>query len=379
MIENVSEPYSSPTSLVESSFYQDFRSADNIRFVQDLLNASPLISAIVNHRRQIVLSNRQFNEMAETDDLTKMIGRFPGELIECIHHSDNIQCGTSESCKVCGLVQTIKKSQTQATIVTNECRITTGKNSLLKFYNFEVTCSPVYFNGQMYTLLSMADISSRKRNEMLENVFLHDFLNRLGGLNGIIHAIRSENKQPEIAEYIDILHALGEMIIEDIQTQRYLKAAENDNLILNLHEHSAFEIMESAKKQFSFHPAARSNNIVIEAECSDFKITTDSTLLKRILLNMLKNAAEATPEHGMIRLICSKNKKSCSFSVNNPGTIPDEVGLQIFQRSFSTKGNGSGLGTYSMKLFGENYLRGKVYFTSDEKRGTTFTVELPLL
>ena len=72
-----------------------------------------------------------------------------------------------------------------------------------------------------------------------------------------------------------------------------------------------------------------------------------------------------------------KNGKAV-FSVNNPGVIPDDVGLQIFQRSFSTKGHGRGLGTYSMKLFGENYLNGKVYFQSDDKKGTTFTIELKL-
>jgi sensor histidine kinase regulating citrate/malate metabolism len=60
------------------------------------------------------------------------------------------------------------------------------------------------------------------------------------------------------------------------------------------------------------------------------------------------------------------------------GTIPEDVRLQIFQRSFSTKGSGRGLGTYSMKLFGENYLHGRVYFRTNEKQGTTFTIELPL-
>lgn len=54
-----------------------------------------------------------------------------------------------------------------------------------------------------------------------------------------------------------------------------------------------------------------------------------------------------------------------------------EVQAQVFQRSFSTKGNDRGLGTYSMKLFGENYLKGKVYFQSDADKGTTFFLALP--
>jgi signal transduction histidine kinase len=114
------------------------------------------------------------------------------------------------------------------------------------------------------------------------------------------------------------------------------------------------------------------------SECPDFALKTDGALLKRILLNMAKNAAEATPEHGSITINYGHKPGIAVFSVHNNGMIPNHIRLQIFQRSFSTKGDGRGMGTYSMKLFGENYLRGRVYFISDEKAGTVFTIELPV-
>jgi sensor histidine kinase regulating citrate/malate metabolism len=52
--------------------------------------------------------------------------------------------------------------------------------------------------------------------------------------------------------------------------------------------------------------------------------------------------------------------------------MPRAVQLQIFQRSFSTKGNGRGLGTYSMKLLSERYLNGRVTFKSSSRDGTVF-------
>ena len=58
--------------------------------------------------------------------------------------------------------------------------------------------------------------------------------------------------------------------------------------------------------------------------------------------------------------------------------MPKRVQLQIFQRSFSTKGNGRGLGTYSMKLFTEKYLQGRVSFESTEEEGTTFMAMMPI-
>jgi sensor histidine kinase regulating citrate/malate metabolism len=54
------------------------------------------------------------------------------------------------------------------------------------------------------------------------------------------------------------------------------------------------------------------------------------------------------------------------------------VQLQIFQRSFSTKGDrGRGVGTYSIKLLGEQYLQGATGFESDAANGTTFWLRLP--
>jgi signal transduction histidine kinase len=57
--------------------------------------------------------------------------------------------------------------------------------------------------------------------------------------------------------------------------------------------------------------------------------------------------------------------------------MPKEIQLQIFARSFSTKGQGRGLGTYSVRLLTEKYLKGKVWFKSSEKQGTTFYICIP--
>jgi signal transduction histidine kinase len=58
--------------------------------------------------------------------------------------------------------------------------------------------------------------------------------------------------------------------------------------------------------------------------------------------------------------------------------MADRVRAHVFQRSFSTKGTGRGLGTYSIKLLTERYLGGRVWFESAEGQGTTFHVELDI-
>ena len=58
--------------------------------------------------------------------------------------------------------------------------------------------------------------------------------------------------------------------------------------------------------------------------------------------------------------------------------MPKHIQLQIFNRSFSTKAKkGRGIGTYSVKLLIENYLKGKVSFISNQEEQTKFIIEVP--
>jgi C4-dicarboxylate-specific signal transduction histidine kinase len=89
------------------------------------------------------------------------------------------------------------------------------------------------------------------------------------------------------------------------------------------------------------------------------------------------NALEACMPGEEIRLEASSEENGIQFSVWNPQTIPPDVALRIFQRNFTTKaGAGRGLGTYAMKLFGEEALGGRVAFDTGAG-GTTFHLQLP--
>jgi len=101
-------------------------------------------------------------------------------------------------------------------------------------------------------------------------------------------------------------------------------------------------------------------------------------MVVRSLQNLVKNAFEATKKDDRIRLFAEIDEKQIYFKVWNERVIPENIQAQIFQKSFSTKAEeGRGIGTYSVKLFIENYLNGKVFFISNEKEQTCFTIALP--
>jgi signal transduction histidine kinase len=108
------------------------------------------------------------------------------------------------------------------------------------------------------------------------------------------------------------------------------------------------------------------------------QLTTDRSLLLRVLSNMTRNALEASPEGSEVQVRVVHEGDRVEFQVWNPGEIPRAIAGRVFQRSFTTKpGPGRGLGAYIMKLFGERCLGGELSFTTGSE-GTTFRLSLPL-
>jgi signal transduction histidine kinase len=130
---------------------------------------------------------------------------------------------------------------------------------------------------------------------------------------------------------------------------------------------------------FFAHPVAERKRLEVAAPVPLTQVRTDPSLLSRVLINMLKNAFEATEPGGEVRLRIFTGDKTLSFTVWNRQHIPDSVAIRIFQRHFSTKnGDGRGFGSYAMKFFGEELLGGTVRFTSSQEEGTLFRLDLPL-
>jgi hypothetical protein len=170
---------------------------------------------------------------------------------------------------------------------------------------------------------------------------------------------------------------LSRRLIEEILYQRDLLAAERGKFEPRVEKIDLATVLREVRELYAEHPVARNKSLEsgVESACT---IRSDETILRRVLGNLVKNALEATPEGGTVRTSCRDQGERVVIEVNNPGVMPREVQLQIFQRSFSTKADrGRGIGTYSVKLFVERYLKGTVGFVSAEPAGTTFSVTLP--
>jgi len=218
------------------------------------------------------------------------------------------------------------------------------------------------------------DISDRKRRRALERAFFHDIRNTAGNLLNCLELAGLGSREDDA--FIKLTYTLAQQILAQIDAQQQLAAAERGELVVKLARIDAAEFVRDLVREYRSDESAKGKEIVIEALPAEMK--SDPVLLRRVLGNTLKNALEACHPGDRVTVGLQVRGDRIRFRVNNPGLMPREVQLQVFQRSFSTKAADRGTGTYSMKLLTERYLQGNMWFTSSEDDGTTFGAEFPL-
>jgi len=226
------------------------------------------------------------------------------------------------------------------------------------------------------TVPASAPAVESSRRSGLEAAFLHDLLNTAVAVQGLT-GILTEAESWELPRITKAVRGMADQLVNQITMLRDLVAAEDGDLPLQLRFLAAAEALHAAATRYERHPIARNCRIVVTEDDAGH-LTTDPLILGRVLDNLVKNALEAAPAAGTVTLGAAREGDCIRLRVHNPGVIPEEVQPRIFERAFSTRGRGRGMGTYSVKMLTERYLGGRAAFTSDAARGTTFTVTLPV-
>jgi nitrogen-specific signal transduction histidine kinase len=339
------------------------------------LNACPDVVLVLNEHRQIICGNDQLLHLVQLSCTTDVLGKRPGEAFNCIHSDEEeAGCGTSEFCRECGAVKSVLNAQ-KGQSDSNECHMTIRTDKGDSSLDLRVWTVPMNIKGEIYVVLTIRDIGDEKRREALEHTFFHDILNELGVVMGYSQNVRDgfllEGENPG-----NKMNLYAQRLVETIYAQRDLLAAERDMFEPKKVKFDVEGFIKEITDNASNSTWARHRGIECDCNNSTVDIETDRIILSRIMINLIKNAVEATETNGTVLVQYRRHEKHI-FSVHNDSVMPETARLQIFQRSFSTKGKGRGTGTYSIKLFAEKYLKGKVAFTSTTNEGTTFTVSLP--
>ncbi len=331
--------------------------------------------SVLNMNRQIVFVNKLILDMVGATDVQQVIGKRLGELFGCQYAFAVNGCGTSPQCSACGAVRTMLAC-TKTTESIDECSLTNDEAKITFDLRVHSTYTKAY--GEELIICSLFDIGSEKRRGVMERIFFHDIMNTINGINGIAHVLHkvSAEKQPI---YMSHLTRLLNSLTEEINSHRVLTLAEKDEYKMAQHTLHSLDFVVEEVEKYQQIAVLEAKVVQISDESENFTFVSDKTLLSRVLSNMIKNALEAEAPGAIIEVDVRKGDDGyLHFQVCNESIISERDQLQIFNRSFSTKGENRGLGTYSMKLLTEKYLNGKISFESKQGKGTTFTVKIPV-
>lgn len=202
----------------------------------------------------------------------------------------------------------------------------------------------------------------------------HEIRNPLTSIQGFIQLMLRRGNKPVPSEHLEIIISeigrIDSLISEFQMLARPLKEPliEKVNVCKLLND-----ILLLMKGQFYYKMLALDLRLP-EENC--FALG-DVSQLKQVFINLVKNAMEAAPSGGNVRVTAEYYMDKVSVTVENEGEgIPTEIIEKLGTPFFTTKANGTGLGLSVCYSIVQNH-GGKIVVSSSVDKRTIFTVLLP--
>ena len=169
-------------------------------------------------------------------------------------------------------------------------------------------------------------------------------------------------------------------IISDLLT---LVRLDQREIPLNITEVNLNEMIQSLLKRLA--PLAKKRSIDLIYECHrEVMAEIDIVKLSLAITNLVENAIKYTPEHGTVTVILQSDLQDAIITVQDTGIgIAKEEQSRIFERFYRTDktrnretgGTGLGLAITYKTIIMHN---GSIIVESEEGKGSTFSVQIPL-
>lgn len=202
----------------------------------------------------------------------------------------------------------------------------------------------------------------------------HEIKNPLAVCKGYLDMI-DINKQEKAEKYISIMKQEVDRslnIISDFVEYNKIKIKKEQidlNCLLD-DVYDSFKILVNNKKVKLEYKDRDDEEIYFEG---------DYERLKQVLVNLLKNALEATEENGRIEIYSNIYKKHLEIIIKDNGIgMSKETLEKIKEMFYTTKQNGTGLGVALSNEIIKSH-NGELIFESETNKGTTATIRLPFV
>ena len=137
-------------------------------------------------------------------------------------------------------------------------------------------------------------------------------------------------------------------------------------------------LAREATREIGCHKNLKNKKLTFKATGSNTTGLLNSLDIKRVLQNLIINAGYASPENSEILILTNGLNGFIEVSVEDKGIgIPEDIKPLLFKENYTSKPDGDGFGLMSCKEIIEEYHQGKVGFTSEAGKGSSFFFTLP--
>ena len=233
------------------------------------------------------------------------------------------------------------------------------------------------------------DITERKQVERMKSDFVsfatHQLRTPLAGIKWMLELAAQGAEVPaETRSYLQDAREANERLIRLVNDLLDATRLESGRLAIAPQETHLGELTRSVVEEVGPLIRERGHRLSVTGGEALPPLWLDPQLLRQVVLNLVSNAIKYTPPGGEIAIRMTRDGESVSWVIQDSGVgIPKGAQGRLFEKFFRAENaltmetEGTGLGLYLVRLIVERF-GGRISSESEEGRGSTFTVTLPL-
>jgi two-component system, sensor histidine kinase and response regulator len=212
----------------------------------------------------------------------------------------------------------------------------------------------------------------------------HELRTPLASILGYVEILREEGVNgPDAEQCAEVIERNAQRLLRLVGDLQLLSQIQSGKMAMEFHRADLADIAASAVEEL--RPEANRKHIDLTLSATAVPVlSVDLTRIAQLLANLLSNAVKFTPDGGKVEIRVGREGDQVVLAVADTGVgIPAADQERIFERFYRTaiarrqEIQGTGLGLTITKAIVAAH-NGTITVESDEGRGSTFTVRLPL-
>ena len=212
----------------------------------------------------------------------------------------------------------------------------------------------------------------------------HEFRTPLTLILGPVKQMIEKLNEGRMKDDLGMVHRNANKLLELVNQLLDISKLESGNIKLQTVPRNIIPLLKALVLSFTSYAERKMITLKLNSFEDELIVYIDKDKIEKIITNILSNAFKFTPDGGTIVVTVKTDERNLNIIISDTGVgIPKEKISKIFDRFYQVDGShtreqeGTGIGLSLTKELVELH-KGKIEVKSEEGKGTTFTVSIPL-